>query len=1106
MKYTVTIMNDSSFVDGHGFVHTWLAYQKEGGGVEYFSFSDNSLYGQPGVFTDGEMEGRPTSRTYPIEITEAQYNKLVQSVKDFESSSPIYDFTPKGNGDYNCTTASLHILEQAGISNPFTNVKTPFGITNTIDKIHPDPSMNSQYEYQEAINTVIDSYTQITDKFIEEFTKINPQYPEFVENLHEKFGTMQGNLSDLLKGIMDGIATHMTGESFNPQISQALNEMYACVKNSYKYYEKQINSLIDMISIFPFQSAMLHFINGVFWGALSGPSTSDAYQNSHYDPIVIDLNGDGVHTLSKSAGLVFDHDGNQFAENTGWVSPEDGLLVLDKNHDGKIGSGNELFGSNTILNNGQKAQNGYEALREYDENHDGMIDKNDSIWSQLKVWQDKNSNASVDDGELLSMEQLKIAGVKLNYQNINNTDSEGNAHLQQGDVIYEDGHIGIAEDIGLDTDKGKTQYVGDTTVSNDVMALPYIRGFGNIADLQVTMSHNDSLKALVSQYVAASDGDKSCLVEQIIYTWMGVNDTDPHSRGNYIDARHLAVLEITTGNKYHNLMNSANPNPSDGPLLEKEYHKFYDYVDAMLQAQTTYKDIFSKIMVTLDNDSRDFTLNFQEIDKYISGMSNQSEALNLRSLLFSLLSYMPKFDDIRNSLGIFAIRDEAGDGIYQGGNNHSDYYFFEKEHGHDVINSYASDDSQADTVVFSQAKSSKATFDHVGNDLVIHAYGDDNSVTLRNYFSSDVYRRYHLVFDDTTLEAEQVLNREYTFTGTAGDDTIYGWNTDDTLVGGTGNDRLYGDVGHDTLSGGTGYDWLAGGNNGSDRYLFEPGHGHDVIDDYAQSGDQADTVVFSQAQSSGATFDHVGSDLVIHAYGDGNSVTLKNYFSGENYHRYHLVFDDATLEAEQVLNREYTFTGTDGNDTIYGWNTDDTLVGGAGNDRLFGQDGHDTLIGGTGDDNLAGGNYASDRYLFEPGHGHDVIEDYAQSGDQADTVVFSQAQSSKATFDHVGSDLVIRAYGDDSSVILKNYFYGENYQRFNVRFDNQDVGYAELHNSTGALHTGQSVSLPDQVIEGSLNRLTEAMAAFAPSSAVQSSFYGERLNDNPLPVLSTPGR
>ncbi|HAF1417180.1 TPA: calcium-binding protein [Salmonella enterica] len=966
MKYTVTIMNDSSFVDGHGFVHTWLAYQKDGGGIEYFSFSDNTLYGKPGIFTDGEMEGRPYSRSYPIEITEAQYNNLIQAVNDFEASSPIYDFTPKGNGDYNCTTAALHVLEQAGINNPFNDVRTPFGITNTIDKIHADPIMNSPYEYQDAINNVVNGYFQVTDRLTGTLASMFPDDPEFVKgttgSILSGLGDMKDNLYDLLHGIMNAVATGVTGDNFNSQTAEALNEFYANVKDNFKYYEAQINKLIDALPLLSFQSDILHFINGVFWGVLSGPSTSDAFQHSHYDPIAIDLNGDGVKTISKSAGLVFDHDGNLFAENTGWVSPEDGLLVLDKNRDGKISSGNELFGNNTLLNNGEKARNGYEALREYDENHDGVINKNDSIWSQLKVWQDKNSNAIVDDGELMSLEQLKIAGIKLNYQNINKTDSEGNAHLQQGDIIYENGHIGMAEDIGFDTDKGKTQYVGDTTVSEDVLALPYIRGFGNIASLQVAMSHNDSLKDLVTQYVAADDGDKSRLVEQIIYTWTGVKDTDPHSRGNYIDARHLAVLEITTGEKYKNLMNSANPNPSDSPILEKEYKKFYDYVNAMLQAQTVYKDIFSKINVTLDNDGRGFTLNFKEVDKYISGMSNQSEALNLRGLLFSLLSYMPQFDDIRNSVGIPAIRDGAENDTYQGSNNHPDYYFFEK------------------------------------------------------------------------------------------------------------------------------------------------GHGNDVILDYAQNDSQADTVVFSRAQSSKATFDHVGSDLVIRAYGDDNSVTLKNYFSSESYRRYHLVFDDATLEAEQVLNREYTFTGTDGDDTIYGWSTDDTLTGGAGNDRLYGQGGHDTLIGGAGDDYLAGGYNGSDSYLFEPGHGHDVIEDYAQNDSQADTVVFSRAESGKATFDHVGSDLVIRAYGDDNSVTLKNYFYGENYQWFNVSFDNLDVSHSELHNSIGRLQIGQSVSLPDLVIEGSLNRLTEAMAAFSPSSAVQSSFYGEQQNNNALPVLSTPGQ
>ncbi|EPR2277887.1 hypothetical protein ACU01Y_005274, partial [Salmonella enterica subsp. enterica serovar Newport] len=82
-------------------------------------------------------------------------------------------------------------------------------------------------------------------------------------------------------------------------------------------------------------------------------------------------------------------------------------------------------------------------------------------------------------------------------------------------------------------------------------------------------------------------------------------------------------------------------------------------------------------------------------------------------------------------------------------------------------------------------------FEHTGDDLVIHAYGDDNSVTLKDYFRDYGYRRSHLVFDDTTLETAQVLARKYTFSGTDGDDTLYGWATDDTLRGGAGNDRLY---------------------------------------------------------------------------------------------------------------------------------------------------------------------------------------------------------------------------------------------------------------------------------------------------------------------------
>ncbi len=113
-------------------------------------------------------------------------------------------------------------------------------------------------------------------------------------------------------------------------------------------------------------------------------------------PLVVDLDGDGIETLSQSEYIYFDHDGNGLAERTGWVSSDDGLLVIDRNGDGQITSGNELLGSNTQLESGTTAENGFVALSEYDENADAVIDQQDVSYSTIKVWQDLDSDGKVD--------------------------------------------------------------------------------------------------------------------------------------------------------------------------------------------------------------------------------------------------------------------------------------------------------------------------------------------------------------------------------------------------------------------------------------------------------------------------------------------------------------------------------------------------------------------------------------------------------------------------------------------------------------------------------------------------------------------------------------
>jgi len=128
-------------------------------------------------------------------------------------------------------------------------------------------------------------------------------------------------------------------------------------------------------------------------------------------PLVLDLDGDGVETTSLNDGSYFDHDANGFAEKTGWVASDDGLLVWDRNGDGIINNGKELFGDQTILKSGTKAANGFQALADLDDNKDGKIDANDSAFGQLKVWRDFDGDGYSSIDELYTLNELGITAL-----------------------------------------------------------------------------------------------------------------------------------------------------------------------------------------------------------------------------------------------------------------------------------------------------------------------------------------------------------------------------------------------------------------------------------------------------------------------------------------------------------------------------------------------------------------------------------------------------------------------------------------------------------------------------------------------------------------------
>jgi hypothetical protein len=222
-------------------------------------------------------------------------------------------------------------------------------------------------------------------------------------------------------------------------------------------------------------------------------------------PIVLDLDGDGIETSALTGGAYFDHDGNGFAEQTGWVGFDDGILVMDRNGNGIIDSGKELFGDQTILSNGSKAANGFQALAEFDDNKDGKIDANDTVFNQLRVWQDFNGDGySSADVELYTLGELGIQSISTGYANTNITDANGNVIKQASTFTRTDGSTGSSADVYFQINNMYTIANEGVDVPPDIAALPNLQAYGNVYDLHQAMVRDESgqLKALVEQFAA----------------------------------------------------------------------------------------------------------------------------------------------------------------------------------------------------------------------------------------------------------------------------------------------------------------------------------------------------------------------------------------------------------------------------------------------------------------------------------------------------------------------------------------------------------------------------------------------------------------------------
>ena len=153
------------------------------------------------------------------------------------------------------------------------------------------------------------------------------------------------------------------------------------------------------------------------------------------DPLILDLNNDGTYTSSINRGVKFDHDGDGEKEHSGWVSANDGFLALDINNDGEINDGSELFGNDTVLGaSSGLAGDGFEALAQYDSDNNNIIDANDDVYDDLRVWIDQNQNGQSDDGELKTLSELNIESISLEATDTDDVD-HGNDIIKAGTFV-----------------------------------------------------------------------------------------------------------------------------------------------------------------------------------------------------------------------------------------------------------------------------------------------------------------------------------------------------------------------------------------------------------------------------------------------------------------------------------------------------------------------------------------------------------------------------------------------------------------------------------------------------------------------------------------------
>ncbi|VEI58132.1 Uncharacterised protein [Pasteurella multocida] len=344
-----------------------------------------------------------------------------------------------------------------------------------------------------------------------------------------------------------------------------------------------------------------------------------------YDPLVLDLDGDGIETVGHygHSGPLFDHDADGIRTSTGWIKEDDGFLVLDKDGDGKITNASELFSDMVILSDSTRAKHGFSALKDLDSNDDSVIDKQDTKFSELKLWRDLNQNGISEENELFNLSDFAIKSLHTAYEDRYDEMAGDNVLSQLGKYEKEDGSFGVMADINFSFNPFYSDFAEKLKLTEEQEKIINLRGIGRVRDLREAATLSAELNDLLQQYtIAKTREEQLALLPSILQKWAQTDNKyqsyDLHLEKTVeTDAPDAEVIRLTP-----NQLNALRNAQHDPAVMQR----FEDNKAKISTINSLYSMNIAQLYYTVDED-------IDYITDKINQIYNNSIQLAYESLL-----------------------------------------------------------------------------------------------------------------------------------------------------------------------------------------------------------------------------------------------------------------------------------------------------------------------------------------------------------------------------------------------------------------------------------------------------------------------------------------